>query len=97
MAVRVDNVQVSAFLQDRAGNHSFIDNPQRPILGVNLFNPSSSDITITIKANDRVYLPGLFANEKYANVETKIGKTHVTVKLPIGGNTPVFNSGKVKS
>jgi len=96
MATRIDNVQVSAFLQDRAGNHSYLANQHRPMLGVNLYNPADQDITITIKAKDRVYLPGLFANEKYAHVEAKITKTHVTVKLPIGGNTPVFNSGKAK-
>ena len=97
MATRIDNVQVSAFLQDRAGNHSYLANQHRPVLGINVYNPSDQPITITIAPKDRVYLPGLFANEKYANVGMNITKTHVVAKMPIGGNTPVFNSGKTKS
>ncbi len=96
MALRLDNVQVSLFLQDRPGTHSFIDNQSRPVLAANLYNPSDHDIVITIPAKSRAYLPGLFANAKYAAVETKVTQKHVTVKMPIGGNTPMFNSGKVK-
>jgi len=97
MATRIENLQVSLFLNDRPGNHSYIQNQSRPMLSGSLYNPSDADITIVIPAKGRTYLPGLFDNSKYANVETKLTKTAVTVKLPIGGTTPVFNSGKVKN
>ncbi len=96
MAVRLDNVQVSVFLQDRPGTHSFIENQSRPVLAANLYNPSDQDITIVIPAKSRAYLNGVFANTKYAGVDVKVTAKHVTVKMPIGGNTPMFNSGKVK-
>lgn len=95
--VRIDNLQVSTFLQDRPGNHSFIENQSRPCLGTNLYNPTDADIIITIPAKSRAYLLGQFVNSKYAHVEAKITKTHVTFKLPIGNTTPAFNSGKPKA
>jgi hypothetical protein len=95
-AQRLDNVLVSLFLQDRPGSHSFIDNQSRPVLSGSIYNPSDSDITIVIPAKSRAYLPGLFANAKFADVKTKVTQKHVTIQLPIGGTVPVFNSGKVK-
>ena len=95
--VRIDNVQVSTFLQDRPGNHSFIENQSRPCLGTNLYNPTDQDITIVIPAKSRAYLQGQFANSKYGNVEAKITAKHVTFKCPIGGTVPMFNSGKAKA
>jgi len=89
-------VQVSAFLQDRPGSHSFIESQTRPMLNINIYNPSDEPLTITIPAKEGLYLPGLFANQKYANVEFKVLKTHVAVKLPIGSGMPVFNSGKAE-
>lgn len=99
MSTRIDSVQVSTFLQDRPGNHSYIENQSRPMLGTNLYNPSDQDVIIVVKAKSRVYLAGQFDNSKYAGVEAKINaaKTFVTLKLPIGGNKPMFNSGKPKS
>lgn len=97
MATRLDMLAVSTFLQDRPGNHSFIDNQSRPVLGTNLYNPSDADITIVIPAKSRVYLPGQFANTKFANCKVKVTDKFVTIQMPIGGNTPMFNSGKVKT
>ena len=97
MTTRIDNLMISLFLQDRPGSHSYLANQHRPVLSGSLYNPSDADITITIPAKSRAYLPGLFANEKFAHVETKITAKHVTVKMPIGGNTPMFNSGKPKA
>lgn len=97
MATRIENVLVSAFLQDRPGAHSFIENQSRPVLGINIYNPSDAPITITIPAKERVYLNSLFPNAKFGNVKTTVSKTHVTVKMPIGGTVPMFNSGKAKS
>lgn len=97
MALRIDNVKVSAWLQDRPGNHSFVENQDRPVLGVNLYNPSDQAITITIPPKTAAYLPGLFANSKYAKVQTKLTEKYVTVRLPIGAGSPVFNSGKPKT
>ena len=96
-ALRLDNLMVSLFLQDRAGNHSYVLNQSRPMLSGSLYNPSDEDITIVIPAKSRAYLPGLFANEKYAHVETKLTAKFVTAKMPIGGNVPMFNSGKPKA
>ena len=94
---RITNVMVSMFLNDRDNNHSFIANQSRPPLSVNLYNPGDTPITIVIQPKERAYLPGMFANEKFAHVKTTVNKdkTFVTFKLPVGGNTPVFNSGKV--
>jgi hypothetical protein len=95
--VRIENLQVSTFLQDRPGSHDWTANQSRPCLGTNLYNGTDEAITITIPAKSRAYLPGQFDNSKYGGVEAKLTKTHATFKIPIGKSTPAFNSGKPKS
>lgn len=99
-ALRLSNIQVSLFLNDATvgpqASHSWLLNNARPPLGGNLYNPTDQPITIVIPPKSRAYLPGLFANTKYANVKATINKakTLATFACPIGGTTPVFNSGK---
>lgn len=96
MTIRLNNLKCSAWLQDRPGNHSFLQNNDRPMLGVNLYNNTDQPITITIPPKTAAYCLGMFANEKYAGTQYKVSKDHVTVKLPLNAGAPVFNSATPK-
>lgn len=95
MATRINNIKVSTWLNDRPGNHSCIENHDRPPLGTNLYNPTDVEITITIPAKSTVYLPGQFVNSKYAGTKIKFTEKHVTVQMPINAGSPQFQSAKV--
>jgi len=104
MNIRDTKLIVSLFVNDalpgtKAANHSWLVNQSRPPLSGNLYNPTDSDITITIPAKSRSYLPGIFANAKFAHVEAKLSakKDKATFVVPLGGTNPAFNSASSKS
>jgi hypothetical protein len=96
--IKVFGVMVSVHLKDQAGSYDATANHNRPLLGINMYNPSETEtVVVTIPPRTAAYLPSVFPNARYAKVETKFTKAHVTCKLPIGGKDAMFTSGKAQS
>jgi len=96
MANRIDNVELTLWLANKANNHNVLADHKRPLLNAMIKNTSEKDITIKIKAGQTAYLPSPFANH-WGNVALDFGKNKVKVSIPNDINKPAFKSAKVKA